>query len=198
MGLSPLTRENHASPSTTCPANGPIPAHAGEPFGDYFWAEGFRAYPRSRGGTFEGGATLAYDWGLSPLTRGNRCLHTTHVSRSGPIPAHAGEPFHRANMPPLSGAYPRSRGGTGPDGRRQGLYEGLSPLTRGNRRTTTFAGVWGGPIPAHAGEPVSDVNYVDHRWAYPRSRGGTAKPGSIICFDEGLSPLTRGNLADAF
>ena len=70
---------------------------------------------------------------------------------------------------------------------------GLSPLTRGNlvahpRRVCTH-----GPIPAHAGEPVTVVNGQSQIRAYPRSRGGTDDTNGVSSGAMGLSPLTRGN-----
>ena len=50
-GLSPLTRGNPAAAAADAGQDGPIPAHAGQPFGRGLpaWRQG--AYPRSRGAT---------------------------------------------------------------------------------------------------------------------------------------------------
>ena len=91
-------------------------------------------------------------------------------------------------------AYPRSRGGTQfwlPRGDASG---GLSPLTRGNREGIPIMGFRVGPIPAHAGEPAIGPTSGGVPKAYPRSRGGTAAHCRKSNADEGLSPLTRGNL----
>ena len=70
-GLSPLTRGNPAVWRGAARAQGPIPAHAGEPF----FVDGghgrSRAYPRSRGGTIPKTPAIPVNTGLSPLTRGN-------------------------------------------------------------------------------------------------------------------------------
>ena len=71
--------------------------------------------------------------------------------------------------------------------------EGLSPLTRGNLKTTKQTRCALGPIPAHAGEPIPEARINARAWAYPRSRGGTAGRDDIRIAPMGLSPLTRGN-----
>ncbi|CAN0450827.1 unnamed protein product, partial [Phaeothamnion confervicola] len=89
-----------------------IPAHAGEPKkktnGVIFW----RAYPRSRGGTFLIRSGVVSGSGLSPLTRGNPAATYAIEALGGPIPAHAGEPQHSPPERCRLWAYPRSRGGT--------------------------------------------------------------------------------------
>ena len=70
------------------------------------------AYPRSRGGTLLSTLLINFEEGLSPLTRGNHCSNSRHLPPPGPIPAHAGEPVTYVNIMGLTGAYPRSRGGT--------------------------------------------------------------------------------------
>ena len=131
-GLSPLTRGNQVVVDDGLAAQGPIPAHAGEPRGLTGGASMWGAYPRSRGGTAITVKCVASRYGLSPLTRGNRRYPAANRSAWGPIPAHAGEPCMPCSGCRRCRAYPRSRGGTaqaGPDRRPPG---GLSPLTRGN------------------------------------------------------------------
>ncbi len=111
--------------------------------------------------------------GLSPLTRGNPPV-SSYLYRAGT-------------------AYPRSRGGTATPDATTLLNGGLSPLTRGNLRYTRQRCPCPRPIPAHAGEPTSASAASAPPWAYPRSRGGTAAKNSVIVYDPGLSPLTRGN-----
>ena len=152
-GLSPLTRGNpmEAMPSALAP--GPIPAHAGEPGHAVPDRRPKRAYPRSRGGTARTQCCFRRQWGLSPLTRGNRSAAAENCFCGGPIPAHAGEPFKRPRGQPFERAYPRSRGGTGSWLISKSFRSGLSPLTRGNQCYTQQATPVQGPIPAHAGEP---------------------------------------------
>ena len=74
-GLSPLTRGNLHRAEEVGDAGGPIPAHAGQPT---LVSDGIvpaRAYPRSRGATELVIGPLQTHVGLSPLTRGNRCVY---------------------------------------------------------------------------------------------------------------------------
>ena len=131
--------------------------------------------------------------GLSPLTRGNPPFTSLMWIVLGPIPAHAGQPVLDCDPRKVSRAYPRSRGATvGPDKELE-AYQGLSPLTRGNRLRMAARAAASGPIPAHAGQPAGAL--IIHRWrrAYPRSRGATWCGRWCWSVSEGLSPLTRGN-----
>ena len=111
--------------------------------------------------------------GLSPLTRGNRRYRARWWGRSGPIPAHAGEPKSQVGAGYVSRAYPRSRGGTWNAPPSEWTMTGLSPLTRGNLGLGGEGEAGAGPIPAHAGEPSQARRSVGVTGAYPRSRGGT-------------------------
>ena len=51
-----------------------------------------------------------------------------------------------------------------------------------------------GPIPARAGEPSPEKVNLEHKRAYPRSRGGTCFSALALFVKQGLSPLARGNL----
>ena len=193
-GLSPLTRGNRRANELARQPLGPIPAHAGEPL---LHRTGYRvggAYPRSRGGTHKAGIAELRDWGLSPLTRGNPAQPGALPTTFGPIPAHAGEPRMCSRRDSPSGAYPRSRGGTLGRRLRRLLAQGLSPLTRGNRRVVVEIQPVLGPIPAHAGEPTVSGKSASWSRAYPRSRGGTHGDRADFLTQQGLSPLTRGNL----
>ena len=151
------------------------------------------AYPRSRGGTARISFFDARKMGLSPLTRGNRRYRARWWGRSGPIPAHAGEPKSQVGAGYVSRAYPRSRGGTWNAPPSEWTMTGLSPLTRGNLGLGGEGEAGAGPIPAHAGEPSQARRSVGVTGAYPRSRGGTADALPVIQAGAGLSPLTRGN-----
>ena len=92
-------------------------------------------------------------------------------------------------------AYPRSRGGTVVSGQRGGLFQGLSPLARGNPPAFDLRHRAVRPIPARAGEPRSTRPTATNSRAYPRSRGGTKGALTERWAIQGLSPLARGNLA---
>ncbi len=91
-GLSPLTRGNRPFGLRSDGLQGPIPAHAGEPWLVCALMSHPRAYPRSRGGTSGLRSNTHWIVGLSPLTRGNLVAVHAVKGLDGPIPAHAGEP----------------------------------------------------------------------------------------------------------
>ena len=114
------------------------------------------AYPRSRGGTMLRLTEQQRLRGLSPLARGNHQQLQNAITRTGPIPARAGEPKKIRSDVSVSGAYPRSRGGTFAVNVLGVSAEGLSPLARGNRYALRDTYGFSGPIPARAGEPRID------------------------------------------
>ncbi len=152
-GLSPLTRGNPPTSETSWPSS--------------------PAYPRSRGATLLADRPKTLDQGLSPLTRGNQFPRFNRTRRSGPIPAHAGQPSWRSADERLPWAYPRSRGATGFSVAGPSNIRGLSPLTRGNLSLNQGGALLHGPIPAHAGQPWPRRSTSRLPGAYPRSRGAT-------------------------
>ena len=195
LGLSPLTRGNRQRRPVPLRVIRPIPAHAGQPLCVRWWGTTAGAYPRSRGATRQGFASGAAVTGLSPLTRGNHLGRRRDVLGAGPIPAHAGQPLPASVGRTISRAYPRSRGATHAGLPHDGIAWGLSPLTRGNQVATEGACGASGPIPAHAGQPSTDLQVSRLRRAYPRSRGATVTVTWNATYQRGLSPLTRGNQA---
>ena len=91
-----------------------------------------RAYPRVCGATCQEVALAGMGEGLSPRVRGNPSRHRYFVSRSGPIPACAGQPFFALEAPKGLGAYPRVCGATMPAIASVIWGAGLSPRVRGN------------------------------------------------------------------
>ena len=94
-------------------------------------------------------------------------------------------------------AYPRSRGATSAGRAPQHAGRGLSPLARGNHRLGAARARSAGPIPARAGQPGRPAMCGARCWAYPRSRGATARKQFGLPRSPGLSPLARGNQAHA-
>ena len=193
-GLSPLARGNLPQHRQRAASAGPIPARAGQPPWRATRKRPRAAYPRSRGATSGRSKLTARLKGLSPLARGNRAARQQPVFRDGPIPARAGQPRLSLFLPFAPGAYPRSRGATGPRGLPGLDVEGLSPLARGNLQKVVAAAAGVRPIPARAGQPVWRVGLVASVGAYPRSRGATFQAPRWYERIKGLSPLARGNL----
>ena len=192
-GLSPRTRGNRSPKGHVALWCGSIPANAGEPNPCAAFRWQWRVYPRERGGTVAPSAWYRRVTGLSPRTRGN--LHEPQAAEpaGGSIPANAGEPHGRRKAWGCTGVYPRERGGTVENLQREGLHEGLSPRTRGNRKASTWKPLAAGSIPANAGEPSRSSLRAARPGVYPRERGGTASPRRPLCAETGLSPRTRGN-----
>ena len=92
VGPSPLTRGNRQQVIARVPADGSIPAHAGQPTSCCTSFQNSWVHPRSRGATALEKRTGPGIAGPSPLTRGNHKQRPSGHRRSRSIPAHAGQP----------------------------------------------------------------------------------------------------------
>src|SRR5690606_16449353 len=90
--------------------------------------------------------------------------------------------------------YPRARGGARALGQIRARGKGLSPRTRGSLQRVNLVERLEGSIPAHAGEPISDLLNPTVYRVYPRARGGASPSTSPMAAPPGLSPRTRGSL----
>ena len=152
-----------------------------------------RVYPRVCGGTNSDDFTASQWKGLSPRVRGNRSGGSTRDSRTGSIPACAGEPCYGTDETAKAMVYPRVCGGT-PNSRRYTTTPvGLSPRVRGNRVAPAAADELRGSIPACAGEPISLRPKTSNTKVYPRVCGGTSAALRPYASERGLSPRVRGN-----
>ena len=173
-GLSPRVRGNPRS-KVYCPYRvGSIPACAGEPRWHPPSPARGGVYPRVCGGTIE--------------------IIRLGFENQGSIPACAGEPVNRGQVFCHRGVYPRVCGGTGFGGHSLLALLGLSPRVRGNRLRRPLAPCSPGSIPACAGEPIADGDWVIIYEVYPRVCGGTTGRKKENGKEEGLSPRVRGNL----
>ena len=192
-GLSPPTRGNRGISWTYRAATRSIPAHAGEPYGGADPLRHVAVYPRPRGGTDLAQRGIDPEKGLSPPTRGNPTVVALAGAVAGSIPAHAGEPLVTTKLKRVDGVYPRPRGGTVDSRHLVSPPRGLSPPTRGNRRSRARANRSRRSIPAHAGEPTWVTLNIRFAKVYPRPRGGTRGTERSRSPRGGLSPPTRGN-----
>ena len=131
--------------------------------------------------------------GLSPRVRGNLPLANAERRLDGPIPACAGQPV--ANIDDAGGceAYPRVCGATIVPRTVLWTMRGLSPRVRGNPKGVDNPARFVRPIPACAGQPVTDGRTDVLHAAYPRVCGAT-RLGDRLAFGlQGLSPRVRGN-----
>ncbi len=150
-------------------------------------------YPRACGGTELNHQIQYYSMGLSPRVRGNLDMYSLYPNASRSIPARAGEPPVRLNLPAGTPVYPRACGGTNPSPVVGGRCGGLSPRVRGNHWAYGSGGNGVRSIPARAGEPTGTSRRRRRGWVYPRACGGTKTPDKGKDMVMGLSPRVRGN-----
>ena len=111
--------------------SGSIPVHTGEPLWDRVNSQNERVYPRTHGGTYEGGFGCGRLRGLSPYTRGNQYDWDEPHRTKGSIPVHTGEPLRRSGDTHMLRVYPRTHGGTFPRGLRKQPFAKVYPRTHG-------------------------------------------------------------------
>ncbi len=173
--------------------SGSIPAHAGEPSPRLARPRPSRVYPRARGGAIARAFSRAWAMGLSPRTRGSLQLGRADINQLGSIPAHAGEPGWPTSKYDAPRVYPRARGGAYSVSAGSASSRGLSPRTRGSLPLPALGRLPLGSIPAHAGEPRTELLPRLLPEVYPRARGGAGVPAAGDHFGGGLSPRTRGS-----
>ena len=171
---------------------GSIPAHTGKPAER---VERLRVYPRPHGEALRGGCLCRTDMGLSPPTRGSRLGQGRRPRRAGSIPAHTGKPMTARSARIPKTVYPRPHGEARARLLERQRIRGLSPPTRGSRRSTVGATAIRGSIPAHTGKPASRERQCAQARVYPRPHGEARIPPIPGGFSRGLSPPTRGSLA---
>ena len=132
--------------------------------------------------------------GLSPRVRGNLTPICAGICVGRTIPACAGEPSNAPEHLDARGDYPRVCGGTCYSPSRRCHHRGLSPRVRGNQDNKVIQPLYGGTIPACAGEPSSARNWGSNERDYPRVCGGTRRRLAGQRQAPGLSPRVRGNL----
>ena len=152
-GLSPRVRGNRADGCAGSTSTRSIPASAGEPGLSGWRLRSQKVYPRECGGTQPASPQPTPASGLSPRVRGNRADKERLRSKTGSIPASAGEPLRTGRLRRPTRVYPRECGGTIIRARLTALRRGLSPRVRGNPRDGKSLILPMGSIPASAGEP---------------------------------------------
>ena len=150
------------------------------------------AHPRSRGENTGGGRRARRCWGSSPLTRGKPEVVRGPYCASGLIPAHAGKTPRAVTRLRALSAHPRSRGENQQPFDLGAESRGSSPLTRGKPRSTIWATIASGLIPAHAGKTRGCYPVASAPAAHPRSRGENVFIIVVVATLTGSSPLTRG------
>ena len=156
------------------PADGSIPARAGETAPNSGRTGRGSVYPRTGGGN--GGLMLAGMGvlGLSPHGRGKPVAAPSAKGATGSIPARAGETGNTLGRAGFRTVYPRTGGGNGISSKSPESNVGLSPHGRGKQRLTAALPAPDGSIPARAGETSAVPPPPLAQWVYPRTGGGNA------------------------
>ena len=196
-GPSPLTRGSPRLSARRRSSRRSIPAHAGQPSPAASSRSRAAVHPRSRGAAGSRGRRGRAACGPSPLTRGSPLRGDERHRADGSIPAHAGQPDLGRARRASPRVHPRSRGAADRAPPRAPGVPGPSPLTRGSRRSRTSRRCRIGSIPAHAGQPVTELVTATILGVHPRSRGAASSEFRPDLAHGGPSPLTRGSLRGA-
>ena len=112
-------------------------------------------HPRVGGGAKVWQLGRQRDMGPSPRGRGSHLAAVPCPSRSGSIPAWAGEPVEHGPVPFEHEVHPRVGGGAIPSDPVEAIAYGPSPRGRGSLFDVTLHCHSPGSIPAWAGEPLA-------------------------------------------
>ena len=171
LGSSPLARGTLKGGEHHVLGNGLIPARAGNTDPGP-WPRTLRwAHPRSRGEHTTLYDQWLADWGSSPLARGTPSTTARLTSRTGLIPARAGNTSFPQAAAALGRAHPRSRGEHRVSCSASRISKGSSPLARGTHLVLLDVCERTGLIPARAGNTKISRPVRVRGWAHPRSRG---------------------------
>ncbi len=111
-GLSPRVRGNLDVEQRPHPRRGSIPARAGQPPATPTSSTKSTVYPRACGATGAHGDYIRTMLGLSPRVRGNQRHEASEHTRTGSIPARAGQPLPFPRAAARCSVYPRACGAT--------------------------------------------------------------------------------------
>ena len=149
-------------------------------------------HPRSRGEHEARTLGEARVTGSSPLARGTRTSCPTPRSRTGFIPARAGNTLGVPRADGHQPVHPRSRGEHRLRGVLDSLLPGSSPLARGTPRRDRARLGPARFIPARAGNTSHVPAREPHPPVHPRSRGEHFEKSCRAGDMGGSSPLARG------
>ena len=194
-GLSPRGR-GKPSPRSRCRAiSRSIPAWAGETGQGGQAGPRAGVYPRVGGGNPNRSYVKGGEVGLSPRGRGKLPCAGLSKTRSGSIPAWAGETAGVVGLGGVGQVYPRVGGGNGWPANCTSQESGLSPRGRGKHGYYERLFSWTGSIPAWAGETNPGPSNGGRARVYPRVGGGNEWRKRWTAEGYGLSPRGRGKPA---
>ncbi len=172
---------------------GSIPACAGEPMCATCSSPPRRVDPRMRGGAHRPPGFSGCGAGRSPHARGSLPAGILDKTKSGSIPACAGEPSAPQPCRWCTRVDPRMRGGAYVKASPALGVGGRSPHARGSRSRPLRRDRCRGSIPACAGEPKTFFSVLAVLWVDPRMRGGADTAKAEPLQGAGRSPHARGS-----
>ena len=131
-----------------------IPAYAGEPDNNSIHYHIVKVDPRVCGGACKPHNPIGAHLGRSPRMRGSQFYKSKSCIEIGSIPAYAGEPRRVRRLDDIIKVDPRVCGGAKGTPVRDMSEKGRSPRMRGSPSSSSIFLLFGGSIPAYAGEPA--------------------------------------------
>ena len=192
-GLSPRSRGSQNESFASAKEERSIPALAGKPRYVLRGSHLGQVYPRARGEAIVNLDNAIETLGLSPRSRGSRFGMWRAGRPIRSIPALAGKPSSQVRRARFCKVYPRARGEAGLEDLFRRPGEGLSPRSRGSRRSPPPRRGPRGSIPALAGKPWRKPSPSLRVWVYPRARGEAPRGKVGDLSRQGLSPRSRGS-----
>ena len=191
-GPSPRARGKQHVGANAARPGGSIPASAGEARAAARRSRRTGVHPRERGGSREVGGIFMVRTGPSPRARGKPAKDLVISSRTGSIPASAGEAEPRHRRADRREVHPRERGGSDQPARALESAAGPSPRARGKPQVAFRPVRFQRSIPASAGEASGSRRGCPVPRVHPRERGGSSRRNAATISSLGPSPRARG------
>ena len=192
VGSSPLVRGQHDLPIRPRDMRRIIPARAGPTYAYGYEFYRYPDHPRSCGANERISVIRLHNDGSSPLVRGQLIGVRLQRFHKRIIPARAGPTCGRNRSNQSRTDHPRSCGANRISRHAISCYSGSSPLVRGQRWPVVLVVILLRIIPARAGPTrlpqPRHRRFPDH----PRSCGANDETPREDGFDDGSSPLVRG------
>ena len=194
LGSSPRMRGTPSGHIQTDTRLGIIPAYAGNTISHGVRYAGLRDHPRVCGEHLDGWDAQSDLKGSSPRMRGTPSPAVCGRSRSGIIPAYAGNTAASPSAGQIGRDHPRVCGEHRREPAPLPLPVGSSPRMRGTRFLEIIFVKLVGIIPAYAGNTRIAVPSRHCRWDHPRVCGEHLSTVLIYVITKGSSPRMRGTL----
>ena len=192
QGSSPRVRGRPKIDATLGRSNGLIPASAGQTARTHTCVTADGAHPRECGADSAVGYASLPVTGSSPRVRGRPRQRLRADSRSGLIPASAGQTLRGDGATRAAPAHPRECGADTEIPFENLAGQGSSPRVRGRPKIDATLGRSNGLIPASAGQTARTHTCVTADGAHPRECGADYACFTFHPAEAGSSPRVRG------